>query len=410
MAEPQDTERKSRFTREALKIGAVLLALVGLMVWLSGGFISKVEKEKPEASAPAAEKPRTVSVERRTFPLLIEQVGTVRAMSEAQVSSRIMAQVREIPVREGDLVAAGDGKENPATVLAVLDDAEIRARAAQAESQVTAAARGVEIARARLVATRAQVESARANREKVASDHRRTEDLYRSRAATGQQLEHARAQKDMVEAQLRALLKEVQAAESEIGRSLAQKQQAESALREAQAMLDHTVIRAPFSGKVLRKTVDVGDMAMPGKPLFLIDSPLRPELHFHLSESVQPNLLVGQELDVRIDALGRSLSGRLREIQPRSDPATRTMLAKVSLPPDRDLVNGMFGSVQIPQGEYRAMVIPRVAVQEVGQLPLVNVVHPERGPERRFITLGPVHGELVEVLSGLDEGEEVVIP
>ncbi len=410
MAEPQDKERKSRFTREALKIAAVVFALVGLMVWLSGGFIGKVEREKPESPASTGEKPATIKAELHTFPLVIEQVGTVRAMSEAQVSSRIMAQVREIHVREGDLVTAGDAKGSPATTLAVLDDSEIGARVDQAESQLVAAAKGVEIARARLVATRAQVESTRANRDKVTSDLRRTEDLHRDRAATGQQLEHARAQKTMVEAQLNALLKEVQAAESEIGRSLAQRQQAEAALGEARAMLDYTVIRAPFSGRVLRKTVDVGDMAIPGNPLFYIDSPLRPELHVHLSESVQPRLLVGQELEVRIDALERSLNGRLREIQPKSDPTTRTMLAKVSLPPDRDLVNGMYGRVLIPQGEYRSMVIPRAAVQEVGQLPLVVVLHPERGRERRFITLGPSHGELVEVLSGLTAGEEVVIP
>jgi multidrug efflux pump subunit AcrA (membrane-fusion protein) len=410
VAEPHDQTRKNRFAREALKIAAVVLVLIGLMVWLSGGFVGKVETERTESPASAGEQSNTIKAVRRTFPLLVEQVGTVRAMSEAQVSSRIMAQVREIRVREGDLVSAGDGKGQPATVLAVLDDAEIRARVAQAESQRTAVEKGVEIARARLVATRAQVESARANREKVVSDYRRTEDLHRDRAATGQQLEHARAQRDMVEAQLRALLKEVQAAESEIGRSLAQHQQTEAALDEARAMLEHSVIRAPISGKVLRRTVDVGDMAVPGNPLFFMDSPLRPELHFHLSESVQSHLLVGQELDVRIDALGRSLSGKLRQIQPQSDPATRTLLAKVSLPPDRDLVNGMFGRVQIPQGEYQAMVIPGAAVQEVGQLPIVVVLDPRRGRERRFVTLGPLHGEVVEVLSGLDEGEEVVLP
>jgi RND family efflux transporter MFP subunit len=244
----------------------------------------------------------------------------------------------------------------------------------------------------------------------VASDHRRTEDLYRERAATGQQLEHARSQKDMVEAQLRALLKEVQAAENEIGRSLAQLQQMDAAVSEARSMLEHTMIRAPFSGKVLRKTVDVGDMAAPGQPLFYLDSPLRPELHVHLSESVLSSVLVGQELAVRIDAMGRSLAGKLREIQPRSDPATRTLLAKVSLPPDRDLVNGMFGRVQIPHGEYASVVVPKGTLREVGQLPLVMVWHPRRGEERRFVTPGPEHGELVEILSGLDEGEEVVLP
>ncbi|MCU0587206.1 MAG: efflux RND transporter periplasmic adaptor subunit [Syntrophobacteraceae bacterium] len=410
MSERSDQKKMGRFSREALKIAAVVVTLVGLMVWLAGGFARKVDTGRPESTSPMEERPKTARVERRSFPLLMEQVGTVRAQSEAQVSSRIMAQVKEIRVREGDLVTGGEGGGGPAAILAVLDDAEIQARVAQAEAQRAAVEKGVEIARARLVSTRAQVESARANRERVVSDHRRTEGLHRDRAATGQQLEHARAQKDMVEAQLRALLKEAQAAESDIGRSLAQLRQMDAAVSEARSMLDHTVIRAPFSGKVLGKTVDVGDMAAPGQPLFYLDSPLRPELHVHLSESVLPSVLVGQELDVRIDALGRSFSGKLREIQPRSDPATRTLLARVSLPPDRELVNGMFGRVQIPQGEYDSVVVPKGALQEVGQLTLVTVWHPHRGKERRFVTPGPGHGELVEILSGLDEGEEVVVP
>lgn len=410
MADPNEKEKGSRFTREALKVAAVILVLVGLMLWLSGAFIKKVPTERPGSTETSTPRPGTVQAVSRAFPLLTEQVGTVRAMQEAQVSSRIMARVVEIRVREGDVVSGGDSRGGGATVLALLDDGEIRARVTQAEAQLTAVERGVEIARARLTSTRAQVDSVRANREQVVSDYRRFEELYRSRAATGQQLEHARAQKDMVEAQLRALLKEVQAAESEIGRSLAQAQQTEGAVAEARAMLEHTVIRAPFSGKVLRKTINVGDMAIPGNPLFYLDSPSSPELHVHLSESVLPHILVGQELEVRIDALGRSFTGRLREIPPKSDPATRTLLAKVSLPPDRDLVNGMYGSVRIPQGEYQAIVIPRSAVHEVGQLPLVQVLDAQKGQERRFITLGPVHGDVVEVRSGLVAGEEVVIP
>jgi multidrug efflux pump subunit AcrA (membrane-fusion protein) len=410
LVEPGGKQGRSRFAREALKIATVLFALIGLMLWLSGGFIGKVKTDKPETSTSPQEKPKSIKTERRTFPLSVEQVGTVRALNEAQVSSRIMAQVEKVLVRDGDLVSGGDGRGKQATVLAVLDDREIQARVAQAQSQLAAVQRGVEIARARLVATRAQVDSARANRERVVSDYRRYEGLYRSKAATGQQLEHAKAQREMVEAQLHALIKDVQAAESEIGRSLAQEQQNESAVREARAMLDHTVIRAPFAGRILKKMVDVGDMATPGSALFLMDSPSNPELHVHLSESVLSRLLVGQELEVQIDALGRTLIGKLREIPPKADPRTRTVLAKVSLPGDPELVNGMFGKVQIPQGDYQGMVIPRSAVEEVGQLPLVVVVDPARGRERRFVTLGTVHGNMVEVLSGLEENEEVVIP
>ena len=76
--------------------------------------------------------------------------------------------------------------------------------------------------------------------------------------------------------------------------------------------------------------VNVGDMAAPGQPLFFLDAPSQPELHADLSESLLSHLREGMELDVRIDALSRTVGGRLREIVPKSDPATRTVRIKVA--------------------------------------------------------------------------------
>ena len=203
---------------------------------------------------------------------------------------------------------------------------------------------------------------------------------------------------------------EVQAAKREIERIQAQIEQANAAEAAASVMLSYTEIRAPFKGRVVRKKVDVGDMATPGQPLFFLEIPARPELHAFVSDSLIPRLRIGQKLKVHIDALNRTLEGTLREIVPQSDPSTRTVLAKVALPPDFDLVNGLFGRLFVPCGEYETLVVPKEAVREVGQLSLVNVLDPEGYPQRRFVTLGKDHGDLVEVLSGLNEGEEVVVP
>ena len=96
--------------REGGKGLAVFFLLVFLMMWLSGAFISKVQPGPPE-KRPEPPKLTTRKVERRAFPILMEQVGNLRAMVEAQVSSRIMSQVTEILVHEGDNVEGGDGKD-----------------------------------------------------------------------------------------------------------------------------------------------------------------------------------------------------------------------------------------------------------------------------------------------------------
>lgn len=387
--------RKAHLVKEGGKLAAMVAVLVVLMLWLSGAFLNKVEPKPPKESK-ETQPLKTARVERQRFPLVVEQVGTLRARTEAQVSSRIMAQVKEIHVAEGDQVFGPEVPGHEGTVLAVLEDADIQAKLRQAVSQVAGVQKAVE-------AAKAQAESAKANRERAQLEFRRTDSLRRDQAATGQQWEAARAQKDMAEAQF-------QAAAHDISRLQAQKVQAEAAVAEARSFLDYSVIRAPFSGKVLKKMVNVGDMAAPGQPLFFLDSPSHPELHADLSESLLPHLREGMELQVRIDAIGRTVSGTLREIVPKSDPATRTVRIKIEIQPESGLVNGLFARVRIPYGFYEGLVVPTSAVRRVGQLQMVAVVGKDGQSMRRFVTLGQSDPSITEVLSGLDAGEEVIVP
>jgi multidrug resistance efflux pump len=402
-------ETKKGLTSRAMAKGVGVLALlILLMMWLAGTFVKKVEPGPP-ASRPPPGKLMTQKVERKVYPLLIDQVGTVRAQTEAMVSSRVMAQMKEILVKEGEQVSGGDVAGSQGTVMALLQDADIKARLHQAEAQIESLDRAVEAARAKLGAARAQVEAAQANRDKAISDFRRYDELWRSQAATGQQLEHARAQKDVAEANFSAALKDVRAGESEIKRIEAQREQSEAAVAEARIMLSYTVIRAPFTGKVVRKFLNVGDMASPAQPIFLLETSSQLELHAFLSESLIPRIGLHQEMEVHIDALDRTFPGVVREIVPKSDPSTRTVLVKVILPSDPGLVNGLFGRLSVPYGKYEALVVPIESVREVGQLTLVEALSFDGYPQRRFVTLGQKHDGLVEVLSGLKEDDVVVI-
>jgi len=402
-------EQRRRLRREAGKGVAFLAVLVLLMGWLSGAFISKVEPggPLPRPNPPALSTQR---VERKVYPLFIDQVGNLQAHTEAQVASRIMAQVQEILVRPGDQVTGSEQPGREPTVLARLDDRDIRARLRQAEAQITAVERAREATRAKLGAAKAQVTAAAANHSKVLADYRRYQDLFSHQAATGQQLDHARAQSQMTESQLLAARQEVKGAEAELERLQAQQEEAQAAAAEARVMLSYTVIQAPFSGQLLKKMVDVGDMASPGQPLFLIETSAYPELYAFVADSLLPHVRVGQQLNVYFDSQQRTVVGTVREIVPKSDPATRTVVVKVSLPAQPDLVNGLFARLQVPYGDYSTLVVPISAVREVGQLHLVDVIDAEGYPQRRFVTLGQRHEDRVEILSGVEEHQEVVVP
>ena len=404
-----DRSRRRRLIIASTKGLGVLALLILLMLWLSGTFLGKV---KPGPPAAKSKPPRvaTVRVELREFPLIAEQVGTIRSRTQARIASRIMAQVNEILVHEGSRVEAPGKGGDDGTLLATLDDREIQARMHQAQSQVEAADRAMKAAKSRLKAAVAQAEAAQARRQQAVWDYQHYEDLYRKKAATGQKIQQMQAQQEVAESQAQAADQEVKAAGDDVKRMEARLQETQAAVRAARTMLSYTEIRAPFSGRVIQKMINVGDMVTPGQPLFLLDVAAQPQLHAYIAESLIFHLKAGQILTVEVEALSKTLEGSVAEIVPQAEPGSRTTLVKIALAPLPELVSGLYGRVAIPYGAYRALVIPTAAVKEVGQLHLVTVMDMDGYPHRRFVTLGQVHDGLVEVLTGLQEGEEVALP
>jgi len=111
---------------------------------------------------------------------------------------------------------------------------------------------------------------------------------------------------------------------------------------------------------------------------------------------------------VTIDALGSSpLPGKVEQIVPAADAASRSFLVKVELPRDAPLRSGLFGRAQFSRGERSALLIPRTAVVERGQLQGVYVLDADQIAGLRYVTLGKSVGEKVEILSGLQDGEKL---
>ncbi len=150
-------------------------------------------------------------------------------------------------------------------------------------------------------------------------------------------------------------------------------------------------------------------MVTPGQMLVTLFDPKRMQLVASVRESLTRRLEVGQSIGVQVEGLGKQCSGTVSEIVPEAQSASRTFQVKVTGPCPAGVYSGMFGRILIPLQEERVLVIPRSAMREVGQLELVEVMENGR-TSRRTIRTGRVLGENVEVLSGLREGERVVLP
>jgi multidrug efflux pump subunit AcrA (membrane-fusion protein) len=117
-------------------------------------------------------------------------------------------------------------------------------------------------------------------------------------------------------------------------------------------------------------------------------------------------LRIGATCRVRIDALKRDLDGTLLEIVPSSDPASRTVTARVTLPSLPTLFPGLFGRLLIPVGERLRLTVPDAAILRVGQLAMVDLVV-GGALQRRSVQLGAGDAGETEILSGLASGDRV---
>jgi len=344
---------------------AVLLAFAGgvtvLLMWLAGTFAPKVatngtavRSEEPEVAG------RVVEASVIRIPLVESAVGTIRAVHETTIGSKLMARVVEVELKAGQQVRAGD-------VLLRLDDADLQAKLEQAQAAAT---------------------SAEAAHAQAISDEKRYSSLLKSNAASRQDYEKTATAMKSTEAELR---------------------RAKEMINEVQATLDWATVRSPMDGTVIDKKIDVGDLVTPGQMLVTLFDPKRMQVVASVRESLAQRLEVGQDIGVEIEGLKEHCTGTISEIVPEAQAASRAFQVKVTGPCPAGIYTGMFARMLIPLQEEDVLVVPRGAVRYVGQLELVDVAA-HRHAVRRAVRTGRTFGDNVEVLSGLRAGEAVVVP
>jgi RND family efflux transporter MFP subunit len=179
-------------------------------------------------------------------------------------------------------------------------------------------------------------------------------------------------------------------------------------------MRDYAKLAAPFSGVVITKTVEPGNLATPGVPLLTIERDGLYRLEASVDESKLTSVRVGQAVEAVIEASDRKLKARVSEIAPSVDSASRTYIVKLDLPATPQLRTGMFGRAIFPLGMQKVVAVPVAALMERGQLQSVFVVEDGMAHTRlvhtRLVTTGRRAGDAVELLSGLNAGERIVAP
>lgn len=187
----------------------------------------------------------------------------------------------------------------------------------------------------------------------------------------------------------------------------AQVRQAEANFAAARVALSYTTITAPFSGVVIKRHADPGAMAAPGAPLITLVDASGFRLESLVPESQLPGVHLGDTTQVSIDALGKTLTGRVSQIVPSADPASRTFIVKIGLPKVAGLSSGLFGRVKFTVGKTQGLFVPETALWRKESLVGVFVVE-KNTAHKRLVTVGKTADGKAEILSGLKGGETIV--
>jgi RND family efflux transporter MFP subunit len=152
-------------------------------------------------------------------------------------------------------------------------------------------------------------------------------------------------------------------------------------------------------------------MATPGAPLLTIENDANYQLEVSVEESQLGKIHPGDQASVTIEALGnQQLTCSVVEIVPAADPNSRSYAVKLSLPniSGQQLRSGIYGKARFVSGARNALSVPQRAITQNGQLVSVFVVDQSGTARMRLIKTGENFGERVEVLSGLNDGEQIV--
>jgi RND family efflux transporter MFP subunit len=317
---------------------------------------------------------RVVESQQQELSLNVRSTGTVHARQTAVVSAQVVGRIQQVLVREGDSVRAGQ-------TLVVIDGAGLRASVDQAQAGVKAA----------------QSEQAAAQTDaKLAAS---TLDRYR-------QLE---AEKSVSPQEMDEIAQRAAAASARLEAVRAQTDAARSQESGAHTMLGYTRLGAPFAGIVTARMADPGTLASPGVPLLQVDQAGALQLQATVNESAIATVRKGMKVQVAIDgASSADITGTVAEIDPAADPASHSFTVKIDLPSSSRLRAGMYGTAEFAKGVRQAVVIPRSAVVSRGSLACVYVLDSQGIAQLRYLTLGATQGNLVEVLSGISPGEQLV--
>ena len=375
----------------------VLAGLLGvtLAAVFAGCTSSRSKSRDPSAGIPVA----VARVKRTTLDRKLVLAAEFLPFQDIEVHAKVSGYVKEMYVDVGAHVKAGQ-------LLATLEIPELRDEVTQAE----AAAKQSE----------EEIRRAQGELERSQSAHEVAHLAYQRLAAVSKSQPNLIAQQDLDDAQGRDRIAEAQVATANAALAAAQQQLAVSKANQERlkTLYAYSRITAPFTGVITKRYADTGAMIQAGTssqsqamPVVRLSQNDLLRLVIPVPESAVPRIHLGSSVQVQVPSLSKNFPGTVSRFADKVDTATRTMHTEVDVPnPRLELVPGMYAYVSVVLDQKpNALAVPVQALSREENKSTVYVVNRENQIEEKSVVTGIETPNQVEILSGLNEGDLVVV-
>ena len=387
-------------TKRKWILAAGVLLAGGLLAWIWLGRGSAEKGGIHDVAADADIPPAAVArVERRNVGSTLAIAGEFKPFQEVDVHAKVAGYIRQIYVDVGDHVKEGQ-------TLAVLEVPELAAQLTGSEAAVRAAEQ--------------QIRKAQGDVQRAQSSHAAAHSAYVRLKQAADSRPGLVAQQDIDDSQAKDLETEGQtaSAEAELAAAKQQLEVSQANQKQYSAMSNYTRIVAPFAGVITNRYADTGALIAAGTssstqaiPVVRLAEISKLRLVLPIPESVVAQIHLGDPVKVHVQALDQDIEGRVSRFADSLDVQTRTMETEIDFENHSGhLMPGMYTETRLSLREKKnALTIPLEAVSRNGEDSTVLAVNAENTVEERKVRLGVEDSTRVEVLSGLNEGERVII-
>ncbi len=334
--------------KKSWKLAASVAVLVIIFMWSAGSCTHKTGDKIASRHEPVkANIPadQTHIVKTEMLPSPIEIAGTVTSEDRIRLASKLNAEVKNVLVTAGSIVKKDQ-------VLVELDDREVSEQLSGAQAQFNQAE----------------------------TEYNRTKQLMDKEATTKQALTAADSAYRTAKAQLERV----------------------------RVMLSFTKIISPIDGIITDRLVEPGDLAGQGQAVAGVYDPSKMRLDTPVPVRLIGKIKLGQDVAVSIDRPSVKIKGKIAQIVSEVDSVSRTQTVKVTLDKtEQPLLPGTFGRLTIEDSPRSTILVPSSCVYKTGQIEFVQVLN--AAIENRLVKTGSVRGDMTEILSGLSDGERILL-